>query len=97
MTAGPSSPGVGAPVYHPAGKPAGGTSIVPSSCRPSSISVESTPIAGISRRTGADLPRGVAAPAASATPGDGTGGAGSDRGPAEADGTGCAVATALDA
>src|SRR5665647_2752345 len=34
MIAGPSSPGVGAPVYQPAGKPSGGTSMVPSACRP---------------------------------------------------------------
>src|SRR5674536_42226 len=60
MIAGPSSPGVGAPVYQPAGKPPGGTSIVPSACRPSSISSESTPIAGICTRTGTERASGVA-------------------------------------
>src|SRR5450756_414621 len=57
MIAGPSSPGVGAPVYQPAGKPTGGTSIVPSAFNPSAISLESTPIAGIVTRTGTDLDR----------------------------------------
>src|SRR5665647_2150577 len=60
MTAGPSSPGVGAPVYQPAGKPSGGTSMVPSAFRPSSISSESTPIAGICTRTGTERASGVA-------------------------------------
>src|SRR5665811_2407292 len=60
MIAGPSSPGVGAPVYQPAGKPSGGTSMVPSACRPSSISSESTPIAGICTRTGTERAIGVA-------------------------------------
>src|SRR5665648_269888 len=60
MIAGPSSPGVGAPVYQPAGKPSGGTSMVPSACRPSSISSESTPIAGICMRTGTERAIGVA-------------------------------------
>src|SRR5450756_3142262 len=60
MIAGPSSPGVGAPVYQPAGKPPGGTSIVPSACSPRSISSESTPIAGICTRTGTERASGVA-------------------------------------
>src|SRR5665647_2450617 len=60
MIAGPSSPGVGAPVYQPAGKPSGGTSMVPSACSPSSISSESTPIAGICTRTGTERASGVA-------------------------------------
>src|SRR5450756_2087998 len=57
MTAGPSSPGVGPPLYQPAGKPLGGTSKVPSGSNPSSISSVSTPIAGICRRIGVDLDR----------------------------------------
>src|ERR1035438_3181932 len=57
MTAGPSSPGVGPPVYQPAGKPPGGTCIEPSARRPSAIKVVSTPIAGICRRVGVDLLR----------------------------------------
>src|ERR1035437_3155623 len=57
MTAGPSSPGVGPPLYQPAGKPVGGTSKVPSGSTPSSISAVSTPIAGICRRIGVDLDR----------------------------------------
>src|SRR5665648_472453 len=60
MIAGPSSPGVGAPVYQPAGKPPGGTAMVPSACRPSAISSESTPIAGICTRTGSERASGVA-------------------------------------
>ena len=42
-------------MYHPAGKPPGGTSIVPSFRNPRSISPESTPIAAICRWTGTDL------------------------------------------
>src|SRR5665647_2738472 len=60
MIAGPSSPGVGPPVYQPAGKPPGGTSKDPSARRPSFIRVESTPIALICRRTGNDLARWAA-------------------------------------
>src|SRR5665647_1271922 len=59
MIAGPSSPGVGPPVYHPAGKALGGTSIDPSVRRPRCIRAESTPIAPICRRTGEDLARGT--------------------------------------
>src|ERR1019366_3200861 len=55
MTAGPSSPGVGPPVYQPAGKPLGGTCSDPSARSPRSINLESTPIAAICRRTGTDL------------------------------------------
>src|SRR5450830_494078 len=78
MIAGPSSPGVGAPVYQPAGNPLGGTSIVPSAFSPRSISGESTPIAGICRRTGFDFARwgastGVGAGMlGAAAPGEGT-------------------------
>src|SRR5450759_4827385 len=61
MIAGPSSPGVGAPVNQPAGKPLGGTCMVPSAFRPRSMSLESTPIAAICRRTGTDLDRCAAA------------------------------------
>src|SRR5450631_20441 len=57
ITAGPRSPGVGPPVYHPAGKPPGGTCIDPSARRPRLIRAESTPIAAICRRTGDDLDR----------------------------------------
>src|SRR5659263_94229 len=67
MIAGPSSPGVGAPVYQPAGKPTGGTSIVPSAFNPSAISLESTPIAGICRRTGVDFDKCAAWTAGVAT------------------------------
>src|SRR5450631_2488148 len=62
MTAGPSSPGLGPPVYQPAGKPLGGTSIDPSVRRPRFISAESTPIEVICRRTGADLASPAAFP-----------------------------------
>src|SRR5450631_251946 len=55
MTAGPTSPGVGPPVYQPAGKPLGGTCKDPSARNPRSINLESTPIASICRRTGTDL------------------------------------------
>src|SRR5450830_214205 len=72
MIAGPSSPGVGAPVYQPAGNPLGGTSIVPSAFSPRSISGESTPIAGICRRTGLDFARWAASTGVgAATLGDG--------------------------
>src|SRR5665811_2398488 len=54
MIAGPSSPGVGAPVNHPAGKAPGGVSSVPSRNRPRAIRGESTPIAGIRSRIGTD-------------------------------------------
>ena len=37
ITAGPSSPGVGAPEYQPASAPLAGTSMVPSGRSPSSI------------------------------------------------------------
>jgi hypothetical protein len=60
MIAGPSSPGVGPPVYQPAGKPLGGTSSDPSARKPRSISPESTPIAAIRTRTGVDLASGTA-------------------------------------
>src|SRR5450756_1879387 len=69
MIAGPSSPGVGPPVYQPAGKASGGTPIDPSALRPRSIKVESTPIAPICRRTGEDLARGT--PLAKRDRGDG--------------------------
>lgn len=46
-------------MYQPAGKPSGGTSIVPSPRKPRPISPESTPIAGIRTRTGVDLASGV--------------------------------------
>src|SRR5450759_2564282 len=72
MIAGPSSPGVGAPVYQPAGKPTGGTSIVPSAFNPSAISLESTPIAGICRRTGVDFDKCGAWTTSGATKGSGT-------------------------
>src|SRR5450759_4074106 len=72
MIAGPSSPGVGAPVYQPAGKPTGGTSIVPSAFNPSAISLESTPIAGICRRTGVDFDKCGAWTTSGATTGGGT-------------------------
>jgi hypothetical protein len=49
-------------VYQPAGKPDGGTCSDPSTCNPSCISAESTPIAGIRTRTGVDLASGAAAP-----------------------------------
>ena len=70
MIAGPTCPGVGIPVYQPAGKPLGGTCMVPSAFKPRSISLESTPIAAICRRTGTDLGR-FAAPT---TTGEGGGG-----------------------
>jgi hypothetical protein len=54
--------GVGTPVYQPAGKPDGGTCSDPSTCNPSCISAESTPIAGMRTRTGVDLDSGAAAP-----------------------------------
>src|SRR3954463_6975321 len=54
MTAGPTSPGTGAPVNQPAGKPPGGTSNDPSSSSPRDINCESTPIAGTCNRTGGD-------------------------------------------
>src|SRR5674476_821993 len=54
MIAGPNSPGVGPPVYQPAGKPLGGTSSDPSARKPRSIRPESTPIAAIRTRTGVD-------------------------------------------
>jgi hypothetical protein len=54
MTAGPSSPGVGPPLYHPAGKPPVGTCIDPSLRRPRLIKVVSTPMEAICRRTGVD-------------------------------------------
>src|SRR5450759_1358210 len=57
MTAGPSSPGVGPPLYQPAGKPPDGTSIDPSFRRPRFIRVESTLIEAICTRTGVDLAR----------------------------------------
>src|SRR5688572_27621010 len=59
MIAGPSSPGVGAPVYQPAGKPSGGTSSEPSDCNPRSISPESTPMAGIPILTGVEAAIGA--------------------------------------
>src|SRR5665811_407426 len=63
MIAGPNSPGVGPPVYQPAGKPLGGTSSDPSARKPRSISPESTPIAAIRTRTGVDLASGAASTA----------------------------------
>src|SRR5450432_397909 len=60
MMAGPSSPGVGAPVYQPAGKPEGGTSSEPSDVRPRSIKLLSTPIDGTWTRTGTERPIGGA-------------------------------------
>src|SRR3978361_1598641 len=59
MIAGPSSPGVGAPVNQPAGKAPGGVSSVPSFFRPRSIRVELTPMDGITTRVGTDLDIGV--------------------------------------
>ncbi len=69
MIAGPRSPGLGAPVYQPAGNPVGGSCIVPSSCNPKPISAESTPIAGICTRTGTDRAIDATTPADDATPG----------------------------
>src|SRR5450631_2818611 len=60
MMAGPISPGVGAPVYQPAGNARGGTCSDPSASSPRSISVLSTPIDGTCTRTGADLLIGFA-------------------------------------
>ena len=54
MTEGPSSPGVGDPVYQPAGNPFGGTSRLPSSSSPNLINDESTPMAGIKIRVGSE-------------------------------------------
>src|SRR5450631_3800500 len=54
MMAGPTSPGVTAPVYHPAGKPLGGTCKVRSAFNPRDISVVSTAITGICTRSGTD-------------------------------------------
>src|ERR1019366_4879772 len=54
MMAGPVSPGVTAPVYHPAGKPLGGTCKVLSAFNPRDISAASTAIAGICTRSGTD-------------------------------------------
>src|SRR6185437_12361555 len=79
MMAGPSCPGVGAPVYQPAGNAAGGTCSDPSASRPRSISVLSTPIDGTCTRTGADLLIGFAtgrfARSAAVATADGTSGA----------------------
>ena len=63
MIARPNSPGVGPPVYQPAGKALGGTSSDPSARKPRSISPESTPIAAIRTRTGVDLASGAASTA----------------------------------
>lgn len=52
MIAGPTSPGAGAPVYHPASFPSGGTSSAPSVSSPRSMMSVSTPMDGISRRVG---------------------------------------------
>src|SRR5258708_28266584 len=59
MIEGPSSPGVGAPVYQPAGNPDGGTWSEPSAFRPSFINVLLTPMLGTVRLTGADLLMGA--------------------------------------
>src|ERR1019366_10558422 len=79
MMAGPSSPGVGAPVYQPTGNAAGGTCSDPSASSPKSISVLSTPIDGTCTRTGADLLMGFAigscARSAAVATDDGTSGA----------------------
>src|SRR3978361_448964 len=59
MIAGPSSPGVGAPVNHPAGKAPGGVSSVPSFFRPRAIRVELRPTDGITTRDGTERIHGV--------------------------------------
>ena len=66
--AGPNSPGVGAPVYQPAGKPGRRHLQRPVARNPSCINVESTPMAGICTRTGADLAIGAATPAGAMLP-----------------------------
>ncbi|OMQ15045.1 hypothetical protein A7K94_0212195 [Modestobacter sp. VKM Ac-2676] len=55
---------------QPAGNPPAGTSIVPSACSPRSISSESTPIAGIRTRTGADSGSTAGSSAPGAAPSD---------------------------
>src|SRR5919205_4532668 len=58
-TAGPSSPGVGEPLYHPAGAPgpSGGTSTEPSSLRPRLSSSDSMPAVGTLTEIGSDAGR----------------------------------------
>ena len=54
MIDGPSSPGVGEPVYQPATAPLVGTCSIPFDTKPSLIIEESTPIEGIVIFIGAD-------------------------------------------
>ena len=61
IIAGPSSLGVGAPVYQPAGYAPGGTSIDPSACNPRSMISKVTPSNGISMIIGSDADIGAAA------------------------------------
>src|SRR5664280_1339752 len=70
MMAGPTSPGVTSPVYHPAGKPLGGTCKVLSALSLRVIRAVSTPITGICSRTGTDRARcETSAPVAMPAPG----------------------------
>ena len=71
ITAGPRSPGRGPPVHQPASPKSVGTSSVRSGLRPRPMTGASTPIDGISIRTGsrrARGARGAARGAATATP-----------------------------
>src|SRR5689334_582160 len=63
ITDGPVSPGVGDPLYQPAGACAaiGGTATVPSGARPSDITDVSTPSDGMRSRSGSDRGMGRAA------------------------------------
>ena len=57
MTEGPCCPGVGDPVYQPAGKAPGGTCNVSFACSPKRITAEWTEIEGIVMRTGVERPK----------------------------------------
>src|SRR5215467_1410332 len=54
-TAGPVSPGTGPSLYHPAWLGSDGTWMVPSDARPRSVTLASTPIAGMRMRAGGEL------------------------------------------